>query len=326
MIPETIRKRLRELDRRRRVHEAAAGAGRWTALAVGTLAAAALADWLIDLWMDTPWGLRVGGLAAQGLVWVGAWAAWVGRPLLARRSWRDLALWAEDRFPEFGDRLITAVELNAPGARTEGMSAELLAAVTRQAEDLAARTDLRARLDRRPLRRGGVSAAAAAAFAAGAFLAAPETSRALLVRQFLGDRAIPRSVALEPVADRIVRPAGEEVVLQFRARGRLSWEGLRGWVRLESEGRPSETYAMSFESADPEGAVFSARIPPQTGRFVCRARLRDGRTRRPAELLYEPRPVVTRLEAALVLPEYCGRRPDGSRYEQARPRGDVAGP
>jgi hypothetical protein len=326
MIPETIRKRLRDLDRRRRVHEAAAGAGRWAALGVGTLAAGALSDWLIDLWTDTPWGLRAGWLAAQALVWLGAWAAWVGRPLLARRSWRDLALWAEDRFPEFGDRLITAVELNAPGARTEGMSAELLGAVTRQAEDLAARTDLRARLDRRPLRRGGVSAAAAAAVAAGAFLAAPETSRALLARQFLGDRAIPRSVALEPVAERIVWPAGEEVALRFRARGRPAWEGLRGWVRLESEGRPSETYALSFESAGPEGAVFSARIPPQTGRFVCRARLGDGRTRRPAELVYEPRPVVTRLEAALILPEYCGLRPDGSRYEQARPRGDVAGP
>jgi hypothetical protein len=326
MIPETIRKRLRELDRRRRAHEAAAGAGRLAALAAATLSVAGLADWLIDLRTDTPWALRAGLLALQGGLWLAALAAWVARPLAARRSARDLALWAEDRFPEFGDRLITAVELNAPGARAEGVSAELLAAVTRQAEERAAGTDLRARLDPRPLRRGGALGAAAALFVAGAFAAAPETSGALLARQFLADRAIPRSVALEAAADRTVWPAGEELVLRFRARGRVSWEGLRGWVRLASEGRPAETYPLEFESAGPDGAVFAARIPPSSGRFACRARLRDGRTRRPAEVVYEPRPVVTRLEAALVLPEYCGTRPDGSRYEQERPRGDVAGP
>lgn len=326
MIPAAIRKRLSELDRRRRLQEAAAGAGRWAALGAATLFVAGLADWWVDLSMDTPWALRAALLGIQAVLWLGAFGAWVVRPLGARRSLGDLALWAEERFPEFGDRLITAVQLNAPGARTQGMSAELLAAVTRQAEEQAARTDLRSRLDPRPLRRGAGLGAAAAAFAVAVFAAAPETSRALLARQFLADREIPRSVTLAAPADRIVWPAGEELVLRFRARGRASWEGLRGRVRLAPEGRPAETLPLVFESLGPEGAVFAARVPPGTGRVSYRASLKDGRTRRPAEILYEPRPVVTRLEAALVLPEYCGTRPDGSRYEQARPRGDVAGP
>jgi hypothetical protein len=35
---------------------------------------------------------------------------------------------------------------------------------------------------------------------------------------------------------------------------------------------------------------------------------------------------VKKVDAALVLPAYVGQRPDGTPYEQARPRGEVAGP
>lgn len=70
-------------------------------------------DYLADVWLDAPWGLRLG----VSLVWLAALLAvfsyWVARRMgdAARQS--SLALLVERKLPELKDRLLTAVELSS---------------------------------------------------------------------------------------------------------------------------------------------------------------------------------------------------------------------
>jgi len=327
MVPQKILDGLARVRARERMLRLAWGAARTLALTAGAMLLACLIDWLVDLRTETPSTLRGFLLLAQVALWAGAAGVLIVGPLLKRLDDGDTALWVEGRFPEFGHRLITAVELNRPGAPIDGMSPELLAEVTRQAEERAGRTDFTSRFDSTRLKRSAAIAAAVAAVLAIFALAAPETTVALLARQFLADREIPRSVAVEAEVPSQVRPSGEEVKLRFRATGEVAFESIGGSVEIRPEGRPSEDYPLVFESKDGKGgAVFAASIPPGSVDFGYRARLRDGRTRKPAIVDYEPRPVVQKIDAWVLLPRYCGERPDGSPYEQYRVRGEIAGP
>ena len=327
MVPQVILDRLERVRTREKSMRLAWGVARVMALAAGAMLLACLVDWLVDLRTETPFGLRLSLLLAQIGLWLGAAGLLVVVPLSKSLGDRELSLWAEEKFPELGHRIITAVELNRPGAPLEGMSVELLAEVTRQAEGHATRTDFASRVDASRLKKGAAIVAATAAVAALFALAAPETTPVLLARQFMADRDIPRSVALEAEVASQVRPSGEEVKLRFRARGAVSLESLGGSVRIEPAGRPDEEYPIVFESKGREGeAIFAATIPPASVNFGYRAWLRDGRTRRRAELAYVPRPVVQKIDAWVLLPNYVGLRPDGTPYEQYRVRGEIAGP
>jgi hypothetical protein len=327
MVPQVILDRLSRVRAREKTVRLAWGAARWLALAAGAMLLACLLDWVIDLRTDTPRGLRLFMLGAQIVLWAVAGLRFVVIPLRDRLSDRQLALWSEGKFPELGHRIITAVELNRAGAPLEGMSTELLAAVTRQAEEHAARSDFASRVDVQRLKRGAALAAATGATALLLALLAPETTPVLLARQFLADREIPRLVGVEAEVARQVRPSGEEVRLRFHAKGAVAFEGLSGTVRVEPAGRPEEEYPIIFEAKDERGgATFVATIPPASVDFGYRAWLRDGRSRTAAQVQYVPRPVVQKIDAWVLLPKYVGSRPDGSPYEQYRVRGEIAGP
>ncbi|HEX7898266.1 MAG TPA: hypothetical protein VF950_10935 [Planctomycetota bacterium] len=326
MIPQIILDRLDRVRRTEKSVRLAWGVGRSLALAVVALLAVGLLDWTIDLWVDTPGGLRALLLLAQLALW-GA-AAWllVIRPFLAPWADRDVALWVEDRTPGLGHRLITAVQLNRPDADTKGMSAELMAAVTRQAEEQARAEDYAAKVDRRRWQASDRWLGAGVAIALLCAAAAPSTAGALLARAFLADVDIPRSVAIEPVELERVRPSGEETTLKFKVAAKDVADGWTGAVRVEPDGRGPDWYPLALESRAADGAIFAAKIPGGSVDFSYRARLRDGRTRRLARIDYEPRPVVQRIEATLILPAYVGLRPDNQPYERPLARGEVAGP
>src|SRR5206468_3198739 len=109
----------------------------------------------------------------------------------------DLALRAEREIPEFGHRLVTALQLNRPGAKTQGMSPYLIQEVTREAGEMAGRHDLLKLVDYAPLRRAGLLLGPVLFAAAGFAALRPEVTVALLKRQALIPAEIPRSVALE---------------------------------------------------------------------------------------------------------------------------------
>ena len=134
MVPRSLRRQLNRLRRRERLLRLTWAAARCLIVFSVVLAAACLIDFVVDLYRDTPRWLRLGLLGVQAALWL-AGAGFILRFLIQRFSDTEVALWIEDRMPELGHRLISAVQLNRPAAATAGMSPEMIAAVTRQAED-----------------------------------------------------------------------------------------------------------------------------------------------------------------------------------------------
>ncbi|HTU22108.1 MAG TPA: hypothetical protein VMG10_28975 [Gemmataceae bacterium] len=321
MVPRSLRRQLNRLRRRERLLRLTWAAARCLTVFCVVLAAACLIDFVVDLYRDTPRGLRLGLLGVHAALWL-AGALFVLRFLVQRFSDTEVALWIEDRMPQLGHRLISAVQLNRPGAATTGMSPQMIAAVTRQAEEQAAAADFAQVADARRLK---WSAQLLAPLVLGVLLLlvlCPNTLHALLVRQLLDDRPIPRSLAIASVRAHQVWPAGEEGVLRFRVRGAFAAH-LRGEVRLDLPDGDKERHELIFESQDESGATFLARVPPLARDFTYRAWLKDGRTHDAAEVHFEPRPIVRRQQAWVQLPSYIGVKPSGQPYEEPQKGADI---
>lgn len=324
MIPQIIQAKLAGLRGRERLLTLAWGMARWLAIVLVLLLAAGFVDWLLDRDQDTPWLLRWLLFLCQISVAVGAGAWLVLWPLAKRANDAALSLRVEDRYPELGHRLITAVELNRPDADTLGMSQELIGLVTRQAEEQAHRLDFSAVADHRRLKWSVVTLGSALVAFALPFLLCPGLAVILLGRQFLVDQDIPRSVVLEVVRADDVWPSGEKGVLQVRARGLDLDVNRNGYLTIRPEGQKAERLQLDFaSSAHPGEAIFRAQVPAGGTSFSYTARLGDGRLRRPGLVRYEPRPIVTDVLAWVVLPKFCGTDANGDPYEQPQARGDI---
>jgi hypothetical protein len=117
-------------------------------------------------------------------------------------------------------------------------------------------------------------------------------------------------------------PSGDEVELRFEVTGRVP-DGATGTVRVFPEGQPSETFPLTLAKRIDEGrAVFAAKLPPSSLPFTFRARLADGRTRTPGHVRFEPRPVVTEVNAWVLLPKYVDPKGE-NRFERFQPQGEV---
>ena len=139
MVPASIRHNLASLRRRERLLTLVWGAACWLAIVLVLLAVCGFVDWLIDRQRDTPMGVRVGMFGVKAVVAALAGLLFVLWPQIRRLPDALLALWVEEKVPQFEHRLISAVQLNQPGARLEGMSPELVAVVTKEAEMQARR-------------------------------------------------------------------------------------------------------------------------------------------------------------------------------------------
>ena len=325
-VPLMIRRRLAQLRRRELGLRLAWGAARWLAMVLALLAAACWLDWYIDRWQETPWGLRWAMLLVQAALWlaVGQWL--ILRPLCRPLRVRQLALWVEDKLPELDHRLITTVELNRPGAATKGMSAELIAAVASETEAYASAHRFADIADSRRLRWAALAVAPLLLLWALLMLAWPGTMSALLARQVLAEREIPRSVRVQCEKAEMAWLAEEPVVLRFRVEGKDISEDLQGFAVIARDGAKAETYPLEAEQiASNSEAVFLARVPASESDFTYRAWLGDGRTRLPGMVHIGSPPAIVQQRTWVQLPAYCGLRPDGQPYEEEQSRGDVAG-
>jgi hypothetical protein len=328
MVPRAIRRQLGRLRRRESLLRLIWGLSRALALVFVLLALACLADWTIDRFRETPRALRALLVGVQVLVAAAALAFFLVLPLFRRPSDTELALRVEETVPDLGHRLISAVQLNRPGALIQGMSPELIARVTDEAEKRAARIRFTQIADHRRLKWSAILVAGVLVPAGVSMLAGPETVMVLLSRQLLADVEIPRSVHLASTAPEVWRrPTGEEVVLLFQATGEGVNEDLEGEVRLEPVGQPAERYTLKLESMQEAGrAIFAVRIPPSATDFSYRAWLADGRTPRESEVRYSPRPIVIEQKAWVGMPAYVGLRPKSQTpYEQESSRAEVVG-
>jgi hypothetical protein len=325
---------LRQLRRwrlRERLVRLAWGGSRLVAAVALVLGVACFADWVYDRSADVPLALRLAMTGSQVLLAGGLAYLFLARPWVRTPPVDELAYHAEQAIPVFGHRLVTALQLNRPGAKTEGMSRALIAEVTREAGELSARHRLTTLIDYRPVGWAALLLVPVGVVWGGFLAVRPELATALLKRQALLDVPIPRSVQLENVTPE-VWPAGAEVVLRYRVTGKWR-ETMTGTARVTPDDQPADDYALTFEKEAEDGsATFTAALPPASVPFTFSARLADGRTRAPGRVEFEPPPQVNQLDAWQLLPPYLGGRSaevDGKpvtiAYERFQPRGEVVG-
>ena len=159
------------------------GVGRIVALATPVVLAACLADYLIHLAPE----VRLALLTAWfGLLAVLAWRH-VVLPLVMRFRDLNIALKIEKRWPGLNDRLASTMQFlevrGKPGAESMG-SESLRDATVRQTLAETASIDFRQVVDRRPVYRAALWAAAALAVSFGVYVAAPTSSKIALARLF----------------------------------------------------------------------------------------------------------------------------------------------
>lgn len=298
------------------------GGSRWLAAVASVLAVACLADWVYDRYADVPFWLRLLTTLGQVALAAGLAVLFVVRPWVRTPPLDDLAVRAERAIPEFDHRIVTALQLNRPDARTAGMSEMLIAQVTKEAGQIAGRHNLLNLVDYRRLA-WAAGVLAPVVLVLGTFVVLkPDLAWILLQRQLLIDADIPRSVHLENQTPE-VWPSGSEVIIRYRVTGRFDPDRT-GVVRVSPEGQPTDEYTLAFEKENPDGsASYTTRLPPSSINFTFKARLQDGRTRTPGAVAFEPPPQVTDIEARVLLPEYLGKRPNGQRYARPQPRGEV---
>ncbi len=138
---EGLIRQLRRWQAREWLFRLAWGAARWATVVVVAITLACLVDWFIDRYQDTPFAVRV--LLTLGQLALFAAAACLLLYRLRVPALDSLAGRAEDALPTFGHRLVTALQLNRPGAKTEGMSKQLIEVVTAEAGALSTRHDLK---------------------------------------------------------------------------------------------------------------------------------------------------------------------------------------
>jgi len=328
MIPRSISQKISGLRFWERLLQIVWGVARAVAIVIAIFLVACLVDWLVDRNQNTPWLLRAFLLVLQVVIGVALIGFLIVRPVLRRLGDSELSLWVEDKHPELQHRLISAVQLNQPGADVKGMSPELVAAVTREAEEQTQRIAFTRVADSRRLGWSLAALAPAVALAALLFVLAPEIASALFSRQLLLDVEVPRSVHLEN-ATKEIWPSGEKVELRFHVTGKAidknTVKKLVGEVYVQPDNLPRDQYALQFAGWNGSAAEFTVEMPPASTNFSFWARMEDGRTDKTGRVKFVPRPAISRQDAWLVLPRYCGVKSDSKPFEKLQARGDIAG-
>lgn len=338
-----ILRQLKSWQAREWVYSASVAIAAVVLVAVGGVALACTVDNLLDLgsWDGTPFWVRL----LMTVVLVGGTVA---ATYFAIRSVRApslvaLAGRAESEFTEYDHRLVTALQLNRPDARTAGMSQQLITALTDEALDTTARRKLASLADPKRLLWAGVMLLPVVLILLVAFGLFPQSTSALLQRQLLLNVDIPRNVSLENASVGPF-PAGDPMQLRVKVTGPVK-ENSVGEVRVTPEGGEPKfhlvyhsdpagwkffhttdstaRYPLRYAGpADGGGSVFVADLPPATEPFRFAAKIGDGRMKPEAELRYEPRPVVTKVDAWILAPAYVD--PDGKRrFETTAKQGKV---
>jgi hypothetical protein len=325
MVPSTILHQLARLRGRERVLRFTWGVARWVAVLLVVLGFACLLDWIVDRFTETPWGLRYFVAGAQLLLTCLILAVWVFAPTLRRLSDNLLALWVEDKHPRLNHRLISTVQFNQPGAKTQGMSQELIGVVTKDTEKQAARMNFAAVADHSRLPWSAGVVTPVVLLCLGLFVLMPQLVSVLLARQLLMDVNIPRLYKLRDVTAERVWPAGEDGTVMFEVEGPDLGEHRKGSVMVYPLGQGGERIDLEYYGPhEEEGkAYYKARIEARSADFGFNGYLGDGRTG-VSYIRYEARPAITDEKAWVLMPfNQRGKGKGAAVYEQPQNQADI---
>ena len=318
---QTLVRALNARRRRERLYRLAWGAARVVAVSVTLLAACCAIDYAIDQNRETPSALRVVMTVLQVAVALYCLNRFVFR--LNMPSLDQFAAQAEALVPSFGHRLVTALQLNRESARTDGMSRQLIADVTRDAEKLAEGPDFPELADPRRLRNAALLLTPVVAFVVAAFAVAPVLATTLVSRQLLLPVEIAHAVQLTNATPELWA-AGDVVTVTIEVSGDVPEETV-GTLKVTPDGQPAETFALKFAGRAGENdatSLYRAELPPASTPMSFRAWVGGGRLRHPGVVRFDSRPVVKEVEASIVLPKYVD--PTGQReYVRYQPQGEV---
>lgn len=324
-LPRIGLSKLRSLRGRERLFHVAWGIARWLTVALAVVALCTFIDWRVDKDRETPMWVRRGLTIIEAGVLLGAGYFWLVRPWTRGPSIIRLARRVETGIPEFGHRLVTSIQLSKKLGRREIGSPELIETVARESEVIAQKHSFGRFADTRRLKwAAGLIGVPMLIAAVMILFYGPTLLKVLLQRQLLATVEIPRFNQLENRTP-VLWPSGDEVTVEYVVSGKIKDTDV-GRLRVKPESLPADEYKLEYAGRlDDDHTVFAARIPHSSINFVHRAWVGDGRTKRPSEVRFEPRPVVTKTDAWVQLPKFLGAKPNGQPYETYQSQGEITG-
>lgn len=310
-MANVIERQLGRVRTRVRLLTATYGSGH----ALVAVSVAALGVVGLDYLLNLPAVPRVVLLAAAASAVAGVIVSDLVRPLLARLTLSDMAGRVEEAFPQFDDRLRSAVAFG-DGAGVD--SPAMRARVTEEATKLAASLKLTKAIPGRPAGRSIGYGAAAAALVALLAVAMPGEYRSAAwgrVSHPFAGVAWPKRTAIEIVGALPVRiPAGERVPVKVRltkgdrpsARTTVYYQYDNGAVRSELMSRGADgTYAASLDAKADADAQVGLKVWVRAGDDEKHL---DG-------VAVVPRLAVRKVTAHVIPPEYARAKASDNAWD-----------
>ena len=284
------------------------------------LAIACLADWVWDIEEDTPMPFRLLMTASWLSLLMVSFASYVVLPAIKRFKEDETALKIEQTFPEFDHRLITVLQLSRPEARFDKKSEKLLAELTGEVVTCYPNFNFNNALELKKLKESSYRFAPVFLFVVISLLFAHDSAKALLQRQFLLNTPIPRNTTIINLPEKIVLAEGEEVSIGFDLRLTKGYIPAMGKMRWKNQAEKTLVIPIELDEMGQWKATLASSI--EDG-FVT-IRIGDGRAG-PLPVIRKNRPTLEMVSAKILMPEWFGKRPDGSPYEKTFPKGDIDG-
>lgn len=284
------------------------------------LAIACIADWVWDIEEETPLPIRLIMTASWLSLLLVSLANYVILPAIKRFKEDETALKIEQTFPEFDHRLITVLQLSRPEARFDKKSENLLAELTGEVVDCYPNYNFNKALELKKLKDSSLRFAPVLLFVTLALIFAHDSTIALIKRQLLFNSPIPRNTTIVNLPEKIVLAEGEEACIIFDltltngytpSSGKLNWKNVAG-----------KTLLLPIEPD--ENGQWKTTLPSSIEDGIVTIRIGDGRAG-PLPLIRKNRPTLEMLSAKILMPQWFGKRPDGSPYETIFPKGDIDG-
>ena len=284
------------------------------------LAIACLADWFWDIEEETPLPVRLIMTASWLSLLLVSFASYVVLPGIKRFNEDETALKIEQTFPEFDHRLITVLQLSRPEARFDKKSEKLLAELIGEVVDCYPNYNFNNALELKKLKDSAFRFAPTFLFVILSLIFAHDSAKALFERQLLYNTPIPRNTNFINLPEKIVLAEGEEASIIFDLRLTKGYTPSNGKMRWKNQ----EGKSLILPIEPDENGLWKATLASSIEDGVVTMRLGDGRAG-PVTVIRKNRPTLEMVSAKILMPDWFGKRPDGSLYETIFPKGDIVG-